>query len=243
MATDILAKLHELNTSNLIEAYVPSVDRSVKFKQISVRQQKDIIKSSLDGILSGITLNNIINSIITDNAVDQKLFLVTDKVSTILSMRVAAFGSTYTLEDGKIVDLSDILKSKPVYGAINNDVISFQETIRVQLSIPDLAEDTVVNNSLIVELKKNKDIEAGDAMALMYIYEIAKFIKSVSVDSQEIDFRQLKLAERLQIVESMPVSLNNEITSYIQQLRKIESDYLTLDGVSVLIDARMFTQQ
>ena len=60
---NILNKLKEINNSNLVSVYVPSAQKQMSFTPLSVKQQKDLIKSGLDGALAGVTISNIINDI------------------------------------------------------------------------------------------------------------------------------------------------------------------------------------
>ena len=62
--TSILSKLKEINESDLINVHIPSANKNMTFKSISVKQQKDLIKSGMDGALAGITISNVINQII-----------------------------------------------------------------------------------------------------------------------------------------------------------------------------------
>ena len=58
-----LAKIQTLNKANIITVNLPSLS-AVEFLPLSVKQQKDLIKSSLDGSLAGILINNTINDIV-----------------------------------------------------------------------------------------------------------------------------------------------------------------------------------
>ena len=103
-----LTKIQTLNKENIIDVDVPSLSGTVKFLPLSVKQQKDLIKSSLDGSLAGIYINNTINNIILENNIDKHQLLVIDKLPIIVALRVQAFGSTYQVNE-QDVELSIIL--------------------------------------------------------------------------------------------------------------------------------------
>ena len=63
----LLDKLSKINNENTISIFVPSVGKDVKFKSLNIKQQKDLIKTAMDGAASGATLNQELNSIIIDN--------------------------------------------------------------------------------------------------------------------------------------------------------------------------------
>ena len=74
--TNILSKLKELNDANLVSVYVPSAKKEMKFRPLSIKQQKDLIKSGLDGNLSGITLSNVIILFIFNKTINSPNLLI-----------------------------------------------------------------------------------------------------------------------------------------------------------------------
>ena len=46
----------------------------------------------------------------------------------------------------------------------------------------------------------------------------------------------------MQVVESLPAKLLTEIVEFIQQFRDQETEFLTIDGTTVALDARMFAR-
>lgn len=238
--TDILNKLQEYNNSNLVEAYVPSIQGVLKFRQLSVKQQKDLIKTALDGVMSGLTLNNIINNIVVNNSVTKHNFLVTDKLPIIMALRVAAMGSKYINENEVELDLSSIINNSLTFTADNTTVIEHEGVIKVSVAVPSIADDIKINETHHNELKK-KESEASDLLGSFYVYEIAKFIQSVEIGDDIIDFHKLKLSEKVQIVESLSAKLNSKIIEFIQQFRQAENTYMTIDDVQVGVDARLFS--
>jgi hypothetical protein len=238
--TDILNKLQEYNNSNLVEAYVPSMQGVAKFKQLSVKQQKDLIKTALDGAMSGLTLNNIINNIIVSNSVIKHNFLVTDKLPIIMALRVAAMGTKYINENDVQLDLSIINNNTLTFTADNTAVIDHEDVIKVSVSVPSIMDDIKINETHHNELKK-KESEVSDLLGSFYVYEIAKFIQSVEIGEDVIDFNKLKLNEKVQIVENLSAKLNSKIIEFIQQFRQAENTYMTIDDVQISVDARLFS--
>lgn len=238
--TDILSKLQEYNNSNLIEAYVPSVGKTVGFKQLSVKQQKDLIKTALDGALSGLTLNNIINHIVVDNSTSKINFLVTDKLPIIMSLRTAAMGTKYINDNDVELDLTSVVESKLVFSSETTAVIDHEDVIKVTVAVPSIADDIKINETHHTELKK-KESEVSDLLGSFYVYEITKFIKSIEIGDDVIDFSKIKLTEKLQIVESLSAKLNKKIIDFIQQFRQAENTYMTVDDVQISVDSRLFS--
>ena len=244
--SSILSKLNELNNSNLVSIHVPSAKKEMNFKPLSVRQQKDLIKSGLDGALAGITISNIIGEIVLDNAVDKYDFLVTDKLPILLALRKQAFGNIFILKEGDEeieFNLDDILKNELNYSfdnqveikLANSDVIAHVDVIKIR-------DDIKINEYQLEKLKKNKDEAISETVGSMFIYEIIKFITKILIGTEELDLTTLPIKDRLTVIESVPVTLNNSILEYIQKFRKEEAEYVTIKDKVLPIDARLFAK-
>ncbi len=239
--SDLLGKLEVLNNSNLVEIYVPSQSATVKFKQLSVKQQKDLIKTGLDGALAGATINNVFNEIIETNALDACDFNVFDKAPIITALRVHAFGGDYTEGDIK-VDMNKLCDRQLVFSAFTTSSVEYQDAVSIKLEVPSLKRDTTINNAIITKLKNNQNVEVGDAVGSLYVHEIVKFISSVTVGSDVVDFVKSSAKDCMQVVESLPAKLLTEIVEFIQKFRDQETEFLTIDGTTVALDARMFAR-
>jgi len=245
---NILSKLNEINNANLVSVYVPSAAKEVSFKPISVKQQRDLIKSGLDGTLSGITISNIINQIILDNSVEDLEFLVTDKYPIILALRRQSFGSVVNLKQEdkeQIFDLDVILSDKLIYDYPTEVQIPLGGTsLKAYLKIVSLANDIKINNIQLEKTRKNKNEEISDTVGSLFVYEIVKFVSKIEIEEDNIvDMSNIPIKDRLTIIENLPATLNNEILNYIQKFRKHESEYITINGEVLSIDARLFSKE
>ena len=244
--SSILSKLNDLNNSNLISVYVPSAKKEMQFKPLSVKQQKDLIKSGLDGALAGITISNIIGQIILDNSVDTYDYLVTDKLPVLLALRKQSFGNTFILKESEETefDLDNILKNELNYSfdtqveikLANSEVVAHVDVIKIQ-------DDIKINQYQLEKLRKNKDEAISETVGSMFIYEIIKFVTKILIGTDTLDLTTLPIKDRLTVIESVPVTLNNSILEYIQQFRKEEAEYVTIDGKVLPIDARLFAKE
>lgn len=244
--SSILSKLNDLNNSNLISVYVPSAKKEMQFKPLSVKQQKDLIKSGLDGALAGITISNIIGQIILDNSVDTYDYLVTDKLPILLALRNQSFGNTFILKESEETefDLDNILKNELNYSfdtqveikLANSEVVAHVDVIKIQ-------DDIKINQYQLEKLRKNKDEVISETVGSMFIYEIIKFVTKILIGTDTLDLTTLPIKDRLTVIESVPVTLNNSILEYIQQFRKEEAEYVTIDGKVLPIDARLFAKE
>lgn len=244
---NILNKLDTVAVNNIISVRVPSKNSTEKFKPLSVKQQKDLIKSGLNGVTAGILIGNHIADIIFDNycGEDNKDLLVTDKVPVIMALRINSIGKFANLNDNtdKQKDISSILDKKLDFSSLSiTKEINYQDILKIIVEVPTLKRDQQVNNVLLKEIQNQSD--ASDAIGDIFVYEIVKFIKSIELsDKSTINFIDLDIKDCVQIVEKLVATINNEILEYIKGFRKIENDYLTIEGKSILIDSRFFINE
>ena len=244
---NILSKLKEINNANLVSVYVPSAKKQLSFRPLSVKQQKDLIKSGLDGVISGITISNVINEIILENSVDKHDFVITDKFPVILSLRKQSFGNIFVIkeEDKETVfDLDEILKKKLKFTYDDKVIIKMEGTdIMAYLDLVSLSDDTKINIAQIEKFKKTKDEQLSETVGSLFIYEIVKFVTKIQIKEEELDLTTLPIKDRINVIESIPATLNNKILEYIQKFRTEETDYVTTSSGVLPIDSRLFTKE
>ena len=64
---DILSELKSFTDQNVIDIYLPSQKKTVKFKKLNVKQQKQLLLVALDDAKSLINFNIALYDIIHDN--------------------------------------------------------------------------------------------------------------------------------------------------------------------------------
>jgi hypothetical protein len=244
---NILTKLKELNNSNVVSVFVPSQGKEISFRQISVKQQKDLMKTGLDGALSGLTISNVIAGIILENAVDKCNFLVSDRIPIILALRKHSLGDVFTLKEDettKEFDLNKILSKELKYSLPYEKTISEKTApIKVGLQVPTLEDDIKINDYQLSLLKKKKDdLEISETVGSMFVFEVCKFISKLTVGGEETDLTAFSAKDRGTVVENIPASINSQILSYLQTFREEETEYLKIDGEQLPIDARLFSK-
>jgi hypothetical protein len=70
--------------------------------------------------------------------------------------------------------------------------------------------------------------------------EIIKFIDKLIIEDEEIDFSQIRINDRIKLIEELPLVMYNEISDYINSVNEYLAEILTVDDVTVSIDARFF---
>jgi len=242
--TNILTKLKDISDTNLVDIYVASEGRNVKFRQLSIKQQKDLFKTGLDGVAAGITLSEEITNIIFTNSTEDIDFSVFDKLPIILKLRANALGTNCMLNNDnnqKVIDFSYLLKKDIELPDEDRKHIVFESEIELDISYPTLLKDSKINRSHIDKAKKQEGI--SDAIGNLYIYEIAKYIDSITIGNETINCNLLAVKELVNIIENLPAKLNEEVLNFMSKLRKTEEEFLTVSNNIIIIDSRFFTKE
>ena len=239
--TNILKELQAIEDDSVVDIFVPSVGRLVKFKPLSVKQHHEILKCGIDGISGSIKLSIILNKIIIDNCLEPIDFMVYDSEWILLNLRISNVGTSITLDE-RIYNLGDLTRNVKLFDYTT--VVSYKD-INVQLVVPTIKQDIEISEACYKDFSKGniEDKKVSDTISSMLSYEIAKFIKTVSVNDTTIDFESLSINDKRKILDSLPLTINNKITDFITKYRNHEQvSYTFEDGTVLLIDGDFLTR-
>jgi len=234
---DFISKLTELKKN--FKIFIPSVNKNVNATQINLKQQKDIISTAVNGVVGALQFTKAVNDVITDN-VDGDSFYTFDRVPALLALRQQSLGSNIKDSKDNIVSIDDFIsKAKDIPKFELKKEISI-DSIKVKLKLPTLKDENVILKRCISEVENLKSDSLSDAMGLIYIFEIVKVIESVSVGEEEVEFNNLKVADRFKIIEQLPLELYDKITGFLSQVTQYDKKILTNDESTIVIDATLF---
>ncbi len=246
---NILKQLDTLSIENCVSVYIPSLKQTVKFKALNLKQQKDLLKSTIDETLVKIAFNNLLTSIIKENIIDSinvdKLFTY-DRSAIAVGLRTNSLDKNIILQD-KTIDLTSKVAEYP---ALPGDFKLPEPAIEdnnvvVNLQIPQLYIDREINVFAINKFKQTQDIDVRAMISDLVIYEFIKFVKGVSIKAetgeQHIVFDAIKPSERISIVEKFPTTITNKIFELVKQYRSFETQFLQIDDITLDIDGNFFT--
>jgi hypothetical protein len=238
-AKKVIELLKELEVNTSFDVYLPSLQKEVKFKQLTTEQLKRILRTAL--ITTGynsefiLTFNNIIKENCLDKTVNTDNLTIYDKVFITYKTKIDSISpdynfaftddeiSTYSLkESNKTISLIEIF-NEFVDSKINfePDTVSYNGCT-ITCNIPSLATE----NKLESELHKNISIdlesenEVSKVISEAFINEVAKFVTSINVNGEDANFLQLSFTERIKLIENLPVTLTSFILKYIENYKK-----------------------
>jgi hypothetical protein len=232
-----IKKIEGIKDDN-IDVYIPSREETQSFQCLNLKQQKDIISSVVDGVAGVVGFTRILNKIVLDSGSDDSL-KVYDRAPIAVALRVDALGSEYT-SDGQVVDLNEVLESYRDHKHTLSDTETIKyRGITVDVRVPTLIEESNIVKKLEEEVKRNGD-NNNKNLGSIYVYEIVKFISSVKFKDNVIDYTSLKPADKIKLIESLPLALNKLVIRFIENIRKEEREILTVDDVTIEIDPSFF---
>lgn len=214
-----LSNLQELNETNTATIKVPSTGKNASFKLASISQQKELLRSAFDGVDGVIQRANILNKIITDNSKSDVEFLLIDKFAILIGLRKQSIGRDITIKEERynLDDLPQIKKSDIKL----TDTVS-GDNITVNLKVPTLKLDSEINSKLEKELAKYQDQEEKikQSVDVVVSYETTKYIDSIEIGEAKVAFEDISAYERKEIVNNLPLALNNKILDYIGEIKQ-----------------------
>lgn len=255
--SNFLTKVKQLSQQNKVTTFSRSLGVDITLLPLSIKQQKDIIKTALDLALSPITFSNATTNIISSNIESKATLTILDKPLILLALRANSLGSTTTILDNNekvVIDFSSNLnlKDKIDLTALTGTVTI--GNLEISLKIPTLEEDYKINLECIssLESKKSKDEDkVKDLVGEIYIYELIKFIDSVKLtegaSSEEVKFKELSVKQRVETLEALPMIITDKIVEKITKIREIENLPLKVivnnKEVTLSIDSGFFTRE
>jgi len=237
---DFLSQLNTINDEDLTVIKIPSTGKKVKFKPMSVKQHKDIIKTAMEGFDGNLKSNITYNNILSENSLEDVEFKVYDRNYILLNLRKNSIGekvsideNTYNINDLPVFNFDFETSKKISYKGID-----------IELEAPSITNDTAITEKAALELSKitNEDKKIKESVGVLLTHEIIKYIKTLTIGENIVNFDEMGLYDKKTIVEQLPLKLNNMIINYITELKEYEQSLLTFsNGTKLIIDASFLT--
>lgn len=227
--SEITSLIEEIKKSKKnIQVFVPSIGSTVTLNPITLAQQSKIIETvsgdveiANNPILALLEFNSITFNIIKNNVVEyQPIFNTIDRVNFIIALK-SYLDREVVVDDVKF-DLPEILKRNQTLEYLIQDDMLTSGDISIEVSVPSLETDNIVNN-LLLRKYKTSNSQNKKLLSDVYIFEALKFIDKISIGnhSQIIkkDIKSLNLLREIDIMTLKPVF------DYINRVRELEETY------------------
>lgn len=233
---DILNEIKNISSTNEIQVKVPSRKNIINVKPVTLKQQRSIIETSVDGTLGVLFLNTTIHAILEQNIGNNIDSLNTiDRVVIALALRNKL--SPTVKVDNVEYKISDVIDQKIVY-----DIKPFKyesDNYIFHVSPPSLRHDNKIN-TLLLDKYKGRDIKKESIKQLigdLYTYEISKFLEKVEIKSTSsvIDVKD-DPKKWIPLLEHISGDELTEITKFISIVRQKEKEFTKIPSTEAYID-------
>lgn len=243
---ELLKQLDNINQQALIDIYLPSLKRHVKFKNLTLKQQKNLLKSSIDESLTKLSFNTIFYNIVKENnteSIDINTLTTIDRNIIALALRAVGIDSSYKTDE-KTVNLHDLIANIPSIQLENLETVIAGDSIDVCIAAPTLKSDYELSNYALNKLKQ-QGTDLKSVIGELFIYELLKFIKSVTLKTgetpTEILFSTIRIEDRVAIAEKFASTTTNSILDFIKAYRVQELRFNKINDITIDIDGSFFT--
>lgn len=242
-SVDLVNKIKGLREVDKIQVELLSTKEEVTLYPLSVGQQKELMKHSIDGPIGAVSILKELNDIIFQNIASKGTSpLVIDKYPMLLRMRTSSLGNKITIS-GKTYDISDL----PTNIKFNNKELSSSVSyggITVNVSTPTLEKDNMFMDKAIQHIKSVTTNANKEMITTLFTFEIAKFVDNIVFDGEQLTFADLPIGDCIEVINNLPLKLNQQILSYINKIREKENKLITFsDGVIIPINTLFFVTE
>tara|TARA_R110000744_G_scaffold79703_2_gene156475 strand:+ start:1533 stop:2264 length:732 start_codon:yes stop_codon:yes gene_type:complete len=236
ISSDLLKKLKEVK--NNLKIAVTSGE--VVFTALTLKQQKDLLSTAVSGIRGAIEFQKVLNKTIIENSDTDKIFTI-DRAKICLLLRKQSLGDDVKVGE-EILNINRVIdKIDGVKKEFKMESEATEDGVTLSLKVPTLKEENAVISRCLVELDKAKDLnETSKAFGVIYLYELIKYIESVKVGEEVVVFTDLKIAERVEIIENLPLTVYKQLSTFFKAFTAYENEILTFEEKTIVIDPVFF---
>lgn len=239
----ILSSLQAIESNNAYNIFLPSQNKENRFKILTTEQLKELLKTVIDTPIYNTQFVLTFNNIVKNNSLDAVDNLnIYDKLFIFLKTRINNISDdytiTYTEEEIKQHNLPEGAKSTisltPIYNSLVDGKKDFseqnytQDQCTVSCAIPTLDTENRLEKEFHKTTKLNVDTpeELREIVGNTFINEITKYITSVSINDQILNFAGQTFRNRIKIVEKLPASTIKNVLKYIEAFKQHIADTL-----------------
>lgn len=244
---DLIKQLEELNRTNAFSVFIPSLKKEIKIKNLNLKQQKALLKTSIDETLTKLSFISSFYSIIQENVLDNiniSDLYTFDRTAIAIALRAHSLDATYSYNDKKI----NLLDKVNEFTNIKTD-IEFDKKIEfngftVELAAPKLGVDKNISEYSFNTIKTLEDKDFKNIIGELFVHELVKFIKSVSIMGDKpfsLEASNTKISEIIYIVERFPSTLTSKILEYVKSYRDLEAKFTNVGDINIEVDGAFFS--
>lgn len=229
---DILTTLNDIALKNVIDVYLPSLQRTVKFLPLTAKQQKEFYACIKDNVFYETKFILTTYEIIKQNCQEDITgnLTIIDRIVILLALRKNALGSSVITEEG-IANFDICLEYATKIIVPANSTINV-DNIEIEIGIPTIKDQYNMEYELRSNLK-DPGVSLDEAISDVVINNISMFIKNIRVLKEnsliDLQYSTFLYKDRLSIIENLPSSALTGLQAYLDKFDVIRSGLLYAD--------------
>lgn len=255
---DILKLLKDIETSFNYSVYVPSLQKGLKFKQLTTEQLKTLYKTTINKAILNLEFNTNFNQIIKENCLDKDVDInnltIFDKIFIFVKTRIECLSPEIkfylTKDEINTLNTTDNTVTVSILEHYNNFIdkkINFTKQtyetnqFNITCDIPTLDIENKFQKELTsATLTDTSSDQLADIVGDTFVNEITKFIVNLKINETEINLKETDFKSRLEIVKALPANLIKNVLEYIENYKEITNQLLT---IKIDINGQIITKE
>jgi hypothetical protein len=239
------ASAHDLKLSN---------GTVVKSKNLSTSQLREFIKTMSDSPLTQALFNTAATKVFKESIIDLPADYnptIYDRLLFLIETRIRSIDSIATLvnsDNASVkIDLNQLQNTLHEIFVQNPETFASKtvtdNTISLTIGTPTLDTELRLNEEVYKDYKTNTETntELKQLLADFFIYELAKYISSMSVASGTVvNFSDLTFKDRVELIQTLPVTLIQHVIDYVEKQKTLIDAPFLVDGMYLAIDSSFF---
>lgn len=228
---EILKSLTEISNTFNLSVYIPSLKKTVDFKELNTKQQKDLLETVTDTSIYKTKFTHTFLNIIKDNLlsdeIDVNKLTIFDKIYIGLFLRSKISNTLNVIFNetplySEAVELTPIVENSKKYNHPDKEIISITKDnvkINVEVNVPTMALESKYELELSKTYKKIDDVkninDMGTLLSDAFVGEVSKYINKISFDDKVIDLEGLTINQRTRLTELLTADLTQKVLQKI----------------------------
>jgi len=236
---EILKTVKQKEISYASQLWIPSLKKSVRFKELNTSQQKRLAKSIIDSPVYNTEFIFTFYDILKENCIediDISNLTVIDKLVIALGLRITCVGEMIDIDVTPNPDDEPIpvtIDLRDIYNIVKESVVNIDDDVvdskiyKVTLGVPTLETEFLLETEMRSNVEKveiTTDKELRETIGTAFIGEIVKYIKGVSIKTddgiREIIWSDFNFNDRITIIERFGTRLLKKILKYINTVKE-----------------------
>jgi hypothetical protein len=255
---NVLKYLKELSVETSFNILIPSLGKEGQFKQLNTEQLKELLETIGDVAAFNNNFNKTFYKILKENLItpdiDIDQFTIYDTQYIALQIRSNCLSENYTvyfteeevktyqLQDNKHeLKLKEFIEHKTI-NSISNSTIT-ENKVQVTCKVPTLKDENDFIEYFATNINTFLDRDVQSVIGEIFLYEIAKSVKDISLNDTKTDFFALTFKERIDIVKQLPTTLTGKIIAYIETYKQALYDLYLVNIETQIQDQTVVLQK